>query len=679
MFRKRNNIEIRKILTLHIAACMVLLSAGHAVAQEADTLRGTQLEAVSISAQGEGISRMGGAINGTLMGQDVLFRAACCNLGESFVNNAAVDVNYNDAAVGARQIKLLGLSGRYVQMLCEGLPMASGAALPYLLGRVPGSWMQSLQVSKGASSVKNGYQSVTGQIDVEYIKPDAEPTLRLNLYGDSRRKLEGNVVGNFRVSKHGSNAVMVHVERDLMHHDENGDGWVDMPMVQQVNVSDRFKLVQGRYIMHAGFSLFDERRHGGTVDSARVHNPDINLRARGVEAYMKHAYLLNADHNTNIALMANAMAQTLGGTLGRSAVGYKRYDEQQQEMHAQLIVEHDFTDAHQLSAGVGMQAEHLNEDGNLLATPNGRATTDVVPGMYAQYTYKPSYRLTAMAGLRLDHSTLHARTFLTPRMHIKWMASDWLTLRASVGKGYRTVHALAEYHYLATTGRTLRVDNDLPMEEAWNTGASAVFYIPLGERTLSLGAEYYYTHFNSQVVVDYDSDPTTLHIGALQGRSFSHTLQLDATLPLLDELEATVALRLNDVRCTYGGTLMEQPLQSRYKGLLTLSWTPMMALWHVDLTLQLNGPGRMPTPYMRADGSPSWDERFAAYPQLNMQVAREWRWGSLYVGGENLTNYRQPMPVVDAANPLSSTFDPTLLWGPVHGVMAYAGIRVNIK
>ena len=661
-----------------IVILALLWSSLAATAQQSDTVRTSVLESVEISAEAEGMQRLGGAENGTKMGQAELFRAACCNLGESFVTNPSVDVNYNDAAVGARQIKLLGLSGRYVQMLCEGLPLATGAASPYQLGRVPGSWMKSLQVSKGASSVKNGYQSLTGQIDVEYIKPDNAPKFHLNLYTNSMLRTEANALGSFKVGKHSHNELLLHAERDLIHHDQNDDQWVDLPMVSQLHMSDRFKMVRGSYIMHAGFSYFNEHRRGGTTALINSDSPLINLKSQGAEAYMKHALLLDYEHNTNIALMSNAHYEKLGGSLGQKGTLRNQYQAYQWQTSTQLMLEHEFNDVHQLSTGLSLQTEWLKDRLSSLLPIDYSRAQDVVPGLYAQYTFTPSYRFTAMGGLRIDHSTLHHRTFLTPRMHLKWMATDWMTLRASAGKGYRTMHPMAEYHYLFTSGRTLVIDSDLPMEEAFNTGISAAFYIPAGSRTVTIGAEYYYTHFLQQVVLDYDSDPTQLHIAALSGRSYSHTVQVDASYEFTERLSATAAFRLSDVRCTYGGRLMEGPLQSRYKGLLTLGWQSELKLWHIDLTLQLNGPGRMPTPYTMADGKPSWEERFPAYPQLNLQLTRDFRWGSVYLGGENLTGYQQPNPVINADDPSSSTFDPTLLWGPVNGAMVYIGMRWNL-
>lgn len=652
-----------------IVASLVLLAATSVGAQTDTTTRKRTLEEVSIQQRKvEGVSRMGGAVNGNEIGQDELFRAACCNLGESFITNPSVDVNYNDAAVGARQIKLLGLNGQYVQMLLENLPVTLGAAMPYSLGYVPGAWMKSISVSKGSSSVKNGPQSITGQINVEYVKPEDDPGLSLNLYTDSRLKSELNAMGNLHLNHHLSTEVLAHYEKDFMHMDENNDGWHDSPTLEQLHLQNRWKYQKGHYIMHAGFGYLHENREGGQLKDFSPTPYTVLTKANRLDAYMKHAFLLDHDHNTNLALLATGSLYNLDGSFGTN-----EYNDRQQNLNATLVLEHDFNDIHNLSTGLGFNADRLDEK---LVALNSQFTTEYTPGAYIQYTFKPTYKLTAMGGLRADHSSLYNRTYLTPRLHVKWVATDWLSLRASTGKGYRTPHALAENHYLLTSGRTLTI-GDLKQEEAWNSGFSAALYFQVMEHTLTVNAEYYYTDFINQAVVDYDSNPTKISITNLDGRSYSHTLQVDANYDLTEDLNLLAAFRYNRVMCTYGGQLMEKPLQSRYKGLLTLSWKPMLALWQVDFTLQLNGGGRIPD-YIDENNTLVSGEEFPAYLQLNLQLMREFRHFSLYVGGENLTNYRQPNPVVNAANPWSSTFDPTLVWGPVHGIMAYAGIRLNL-
>ncbi len=650
--------------------CLSMACFFAATAQKEDSIRRSTLDEVSITTRrAEGVSRLGGAENGQNLGLAELCRAACCNLGESFVTNPSVDVNYNDAAVGARQIKLLGLSGQYVQMLCEVLPMSVGASLPYSLGYVPGSWMKSISVSKGAASVKNGPQSITGQINVEYLKPDDEEGVSVNLYGDSRMKGEVNATANKHFNDKLSANLMVHYEHDFGHHDDDGDLWHDSPAVRQLHLMSRWKYMGDRYIMHAGAGYLQEDREGGQM--LTVSTPyRVLIDSRRAEGYMKHAFILDGEHNTNIALMANGFLYSLDGTFG-----LKGYNADQRSFSSQLMFEHEFNEDHSLSTGLSFNGERFDETLNATLLP---LTTEYTPGAYVQYTFTPSYKLTLMGGLRADHSTLYDRTYVTPRMHVKWVVGEHLTLRASGGKGYRTPHALAEQHYLLASGRTLTAPAVLPQEEAWNSGIAAIVYLHFGEKTVQMNAEYYYTDFLHQAVVDYDSDPTKITVADLNGKSYSHTVQLDATCDISDELNILAAFRYNHVRCTYGGVLMEKPLQSRYKGLLTVAWKPYMGIWQLDVTLALNGGGRMPTPYTLGDGSASWDKEFPAYPQLNVQVTREFRHFSVYVGGENLTGYRQPNPIINASNPWSADFEPTLVWGPVHGAMVYAGIRANL-
>ena len=278
-----------------------------------------------------------------------------------------------------------------------------------------------------------------------------------------------------------------------------------------------------------------------------------------------------------------------------------------------------------------------------------------------------------MAGIRIDHSNIYG-TFVTPRFHVKYVPNDVVSLRLSAGKGYRTVHALAENNNLLASGRTL-VINDLEQEAAWNYGISSSWNIPLFDKTLKLNAEYYHTHFNHQAVIDYDSDPTVIRIANLDGRSYSNTVQVDATYPIVSGLELTAAWRLNDVKCTYGGELMEKPLTSRYKGLVTASYKTPLGLWQFDATLQLNGGGRMPN-YI--ENGITKTERFSAYEQVSAQITRWFRHFSVYIGGENLTGFRQKRPIINAADPWSNTFDPTQVWGPVQGAMFYAGVRINV-
>ena len=637
---------------------------------QADTMKTQNLQNITITSRRSGTRRVSGPTNAQLIMRDELFKAACCNLGESFTTNPSVDVNYSDAATGAKQIKLLGLSGTYVQMLTENLPNFRGAAAPYSLDYVPGPWMNSIQVSKGSSSVRNGYESITGQIDIEYLKPDNDEGVTINLFGNTQSRLEANADANIHLDDKLSTEVLAHYQDDFGHHDVNKDGFLDQPNVRQWNLQNRWKWKGDHYMFHGGISMVKEKREGGQTEHSSHLSPltshlyQIGVETDRYEGYMKHAFILNPENGTNIAVMGNASMHLLDANYGE-----KRYNVNQKNAYAQLLFETNFTKQHNLSVGLSLNHDYLGQDLFNVQRPtvNEKETT---PGAYSQYTYNLNDKVVAMAGLRVDHSSRYG-TFVTPRFHLKLVPSEIVNLRLSAGKGYRTVHALAENNNLLASGRQLVID-DLKQEQAWNYGISTSFYIPLFGKTLKLNAEYYHTHFSQQAVIDYDSNPSEIRITNLDGKSYSNTFQVDATYPVVQGLELTAAWRWNDVKCTYGGQLMEKPLTSRYKGLVTASYKTPLGLWQFDATLQLNGGGRMPTPV-----NGLWDERFHAYEQVSAQITRWFRHFSIYVGGENLTGFRQKQTIINAAEPFSSSFDPTMVWGPVHGAMFYAGVRIN--
>ena len=626
------------------------------------------LQEVKAVARKPGTSRLAGAVNGIAMNKDELFKAACCNLGESFTTNPSVDVAYNDATTGARQIKLLGLSGTYVQMLTENLPNFRGAAIPYALGYVPGPWMKGIQVSKGSASVKNGYESITGQINVDYLQPEDEQQVEVNLFGDTKSRIEANADANVHLSDKWATEILLHHENIIKNHDDNGDGFYDMPGREQYNVQNRWVYKGKSYIFHGGLGALKEIRSSGQ-DGEHVHSDDIyriKLHTNRYEGYMKHAFILNHEHGTNIAFMSSASMHQLDARYGN-----KFYDLNEKNLYGSLMFETNFSTQHNLSLGLSFNHDYLGQ--NL-----GKNEKETTPGAYAQYTYTLGTKLTAMAGVRFDHSSLYGN-FFTPRFHVKYSPVDAISIRLSAGKGYRTVFGMAEYNYLLASGRNLNISEGLKQEEAWNYGLSTAFYIPMFGKTLKLNAEYYYTDFRNQAVVDYDANKEFISIYNLMGKSYSHTFQIDASYPLLKGLEITAAYRLNDVKCTYdyGKTLKEKPLTSKYKALFTASYKTPLGLWQFDATVQLNGGGRNPEPYQLADGSQSWSPRFHSFEQVSAQVTGWFRHWSIYVGGENLTGFKQKTPIYGAGNPWGSDFEPTLVWGPVEGRMFYAGVRVH--
>ncbi len=608
---------------------------------------------------------------------DELCRAACCNLAESFETNPSVDVSYADAATGARQIKLLGLAGTYVQMLTENYPNFRGAASLYGLDYVPGAWMESIQVSKGTSSVKNGYEALAGQINVEFKKPPTADIFSVNLFGSDAGRYEGNADASWHINDKVSTGLLVHYSNDKKQHDGNDDGFLDTPLREQVNLMNRWYHKLDNYVAQYGVRYLHESRTGGQAtkhhdfaDPYKVH-----LNTNRAELYTKQAYIIDKEKVESVALI-------LSGSYHEQKSMYDRtpYNVYQNNVYASLLYEKEFSPAHSLSTGLSMNYDGFDE--NLLqnGVRNVFDRTEVVPGAYVQYTYNLNDKLIVLGGIRADYSSLYD-FFVTPRVHIKYNPFDWFHVRASAGKGFRTANILAENNFLLSSSRKMNIADNLDLEEAWNTGVNLAFYIPLFGKELTLNGEWYYTDFQKQVVVDMDSDPHAVSFYNLDGKSYSNSFQVEATYPFFRGFTLTAAYRYTDAKTDYRNAAgvtqrLKKPLVSDYKGLLTASYQTPLKKWQFDLTGQFNGGGRMPTPDAT---NPLWEPNFNAYTVVNAQITKYFRRWSVYLGAENLFDYKQSHPIIDAGNPRGENFDGSMVWGPVHGRKIYAGLRFNIS
>jgi outer membrane receptor for ferrienterochelin and colicin len=599
-----------------------------------------------------------------------LQKAACCNLSESFVTNASVDVAYTDAVTGAQQIKMLGLSGIYVQTLSENIPSLRGMAAPYGLGYIPGSWMESIQISKGTSSVVNGYEAVTGQINVEYKKSNSNERLHFNLYGNSELRAEANLNASFKLTDSLSTMILLHGENQSSEIDGNHDNFLDMPRMNQINFINRWeKIRKDGGDFQIGVKILNEDRKAGQVGAFENGNNNlygIGIKTNRYEVYAKNGYMLERT-GTSLGL------QLSGWYHNQDAIyGQKTYNGTQYNGYFNLIYQGNFgSDLHTFKTGASLLADSFDEKLN----NQSFSTTELVPGIYYEYNLNLEHKLNILAGLRADYSTKYG-LFFTPRVHAKWEIIEGFTWRASAGKGYRTSIPLAENSYLLASSREVLVDNDLEQEEAVNIGTSLNAQIPIGEQKLSFTVDYYRTNFINQVIKNVDQNPHIVAFTNLDGASFSNAFQAEVTYEPIENLTLNVAYRLNDVKQTIDGQLREMPLNSRYKGLASVSYATLGRKWQFDFTSQFSGGGRLPDP---DKVNPLWEKEFKPYTILNGQITKNFKQWSIYAGGENLLNFMMHNPVVAANDPFGNNFDGTMIWGPVHGRKLYAGIRFTIN
>ena len=653
------------------------------------------------------------------MGTEELCRAACCNLSEAFETNASVDVAYADAATGAKQIRLLGLSGTYVQLLQENTPAVRGLAQNFGMEYIPGPWMSSVQVSKGTSSVINGYEAVSGQINVELLKPQTQNPLSLNLMFNSELMAEANIEGGWQIplkhsevshqhseEEHGEHChheslytgIMAHYTGSYMAMDENHDGFADMPLVQNANLANRWFYKHGDYTLIAfARGLYDRRRGGQNVShqhSAVSGQPYlINLNTWRVEGFIKNGYVYDDESGSSVAIITAASYHNLDNTYGPRAWKASQLNAYlnglwQRNWEGGGLIDND----HRLSAGVSVNFDKYDETLHLTPyTIHNLDRYEVTPGLFAEYDYTYSDKLSLVAGVRADYSTKYG-FFVTPRANVRYSPFEWWTLRASAGMGYRSPNAIADNAFIIPSSRVLTLADTIGQERAVNAGISTTFYIPLGSKQLQLSMEYYYTHFLNSLIVDMDRDPHQVHIynqtDVPGAKSFAHCAQVEASIEVLRGWTWTAAFRWTDVEqttfnaATNAYELRPKALTNRFKGVITTSYQTPLKKWQFDVTAQFNGISRMPdgfTAYGDFLGGHGTAKPITWYPQLMAQITKYFKNCSLYVGAENMTNFRQDTPIIGADDPYGTNFDASMVCGPTTGWKAYIGFRYDLE
>lgn len=607
---------------------------------------------------------------------------ACCNLGESFENSATVDVGYSDAVSGSKQIQLLGLTGVYSQMLLENTLFLRGLSAPFGLGYVPGQWMESISVSKGVATVKNGYDAITGTINLEYEKPAKGDRFSLNLYENSDLKSEVTAKLNHRFNNRLSTGLLFFGTYNARRADHIGhDGFADYPLQQQFNVVNRWD-----YEAPSGFrsqtlvNYIHEERLGGDMRFERSLRDSDSIYGFGGTTDRLHFFTKNGFMLSNTA----SFGSQVSGTWFRQSAyyGLSDYRGEEKDLYVNLLVNAEVSGGHMVDYGLSLRYEEIDESLRSQPYLSAAAVTfddqlsmrEVVPGAFGQYTFRYGDDFNATAGLRYDYNSHYRRHLLTPRLHFRWRIAGRWVLRGSGGMGYRAPHVIAENFGLLASGRDLVINTPLQMEEAWNAGVNLTRKIQLGDdRELTFSIDYFHTDFLNQTVIDWDQDAYTAYIYNLDGRSYSNVIQADLNVEPFVGFSVSLAGKINDVRCNYNGTMLRKPYTSYWKGLLVLSYHTRFEKWRFDFTTQLNGPQRLPLNKGTLQGEAP------AYLYMLGQVTRKFKRFEVYAGVENITGYVQETPVIGYDAPFSQAFDASVVYAPLMGRLFYAGLRFNIR
>ena len=599
------------------------------------------------------------AVNSQTLSTGELAKAACCNLSESFSTNATVDVSLSDAVSGAKKLRMLGLDGKYMQITQETIPLIRGLSSSYGLNYVPGTWIESIQVIKGAGSVVNGYESFTGQINLEYFKPETADKLYWNIHINTDQKIENNFA-IARLPGDWKSNFFTHLAYQSKEIDHNGDGFMDVPNVMNLNILNRF-LYEGSDIFRAQLyvkGLYEDRVGGQISELTNPYKVDVHNDM--IEVATKTGLRPNED-GSSLGLQTAFRRHNQTAEFGDNL-----YAGLQESAFLNLIREIKINNS-TLKYGLNYNADRYTESFNESILNR----VDLVGGLFTEYTHKADEYLTVVAGFRSDYHNI-SKVYYSPRLNVRYNPTEDLALRFSAGKAFRIANVFVENANFLASSRDVKVVEELLPEEAWNMGVNFTYCFYLAGREGIINADAYRTNFENQVVVDVEQEGKLLFYNLTES-SFANTMQIDLGYEIFDRFDIKLAYKINDTQTTYGdGQQKQVPLNPRIRSLLNLAYATNLEKWMFDVTANYVGESRIPS---HPDINEEFSEPFMLY---NAQITKNINSFEIYIGAENLSSYTQDNPILDAHNPNSDIFDASLIYAPIHGRMIYVGFRYKL-
>ena len=639
----------------------------------------------SSAVNSEGVTIVGETTGTTLSTMDPIIteqinikelqKAACCNLSESFETNASVDVVVADAVSGTKKIRMLGLDGIYTQLQTENVPSIRGLSASTGLTQVPGTWIESIQISKGAGSVVNGHESMTGQINLEFMKPDKADKLYLNAYGNAMGRLEMNAQYATKVNEKWGSNFLLHGSGASLEVDRNDDGFLDGPVYHSVNFFNRWRYTGDNRMAQIMLKVVDDSRRAGQTgfnfdeDFGQQQRYGIGIDTRQYELIVKNGFLFENDAFKSVGVIAKLNHYQLDTYFGN-----RKYVGTQNSAYLNVIFQDALgTTAHSYKAGTSFRYDNFDQ----ALADSGFAREEIVPGAFAEYSFDNSENFSAILGLRGDYHNLFG-AMITPRVHLKWNPKPLWAFRLSGGSGFRTPNAIADNLGVLASSRRVVIEGDLQVEESWNYGASLQRKFEMFGREASFVTDFFRTDFTNQLVMDLDRSAREVVFYNLEGSSYANAFQAELALKPFKSIDLRLAYKYTDVKVTYDGELKERPFIPRERALISIGWKNFNEIWQVDLTSNFFGDSRLPNT-LDNPVELQLEERSELYLTQHLQITKQFRWFEIYGGAENLFDYKQDRPILSADDPFGLHFDASMVWGPVQGRVIYGGIRYKIK
>ena len=620
--------------------------------------------------------------NTILVDASELLKAACCNLSESFETNPSIDVNFSDALTGTKQINMLGLKSPYILISEENIPMVRGASQAYGLTFTPGTWVESIQISKGTGSVVNGFESIAGQINTELKKPFTDSPLFINMYGSRNGRIELNTHFNKKITEKWSTGLFVHLNQRNLKIDNNSDSFLDAPLSKQINLLNRFQFIDPSkgWVVFYNWRFLNDTKQVGQV----LFDPDLDknsstiwgseITTKRFDTAFKVGYVFPEFPYKSFGFQAAYSTHDQ-----KSYYGLRNYDIIHDSFYGNILFNSILNNTtNKFKSGINFSHDKYFENIDLKSF----SRIDNNLGAFFEWSHDDLEKLSWTAGLRIDFNN-NIGTFLTPRFHLRYAIGPSSILRLSSGSGRKAANIFAENQSILGSNRRIYIENGknpfygLLAEKAWNYGISLSHKFKFINKNSNLIFDYYTTEFENQVIVDVETQGRAYFYN-LEGQSSSKSLQFTFNMDITPQLQLSSAYKNDIVSIDYKSGRKQKQLVPKNRMFLNLSWNSIKKVnnqqWKYDLTIHHLGTQRLVENNITPNvfKSPS-------YSILNMQLTRVFSsFSEVYFGIENFGNFTQSNPIISSEQPFNINFDSSQVWAPVLGRMIYGGFRYKI-
>ena len=620
--------------------------------------------------------------NTILVDASELLKAACCNLSESFETNPSIDVNFSDALTGTKQINMLGLKSPYILISEENIPMVRGASQAYGLTFTPGTWVESIQISKGTGSVVNGFESIAGQINTELKKPFTDNPFFINLYGSRNGRIEFNTHFNKKISEKWSTGLFIHLNQRNQKIDNNSDSFLDAPLSKQINLLNRFQYIDpsNGWVVFYNWRFLNDTKQVGQV----LFDPDLDknsstiwgseITTKRFDTAFKVGYVFPEFPYKSFGFQAAYSTHDQ-----KSYYGLRNYDIIHDSFYGNILFNSILNNTtNKFKSGINFSHDKYLENIDLISF----SRTDSNLGAFFEWSHDDLEKLSWTAGLRIDFNN-NIGTFLTPRFHLRYAIGPSSILRLSSGSGRKAANIFAENQSILGSNRRIYIENGknpfygLLAEKAWNYGISLSHKFKFINKNSNLIFDYYTTEFVNQVIVDVETQGR-VYFYNLDGQSSSKSLQFTFNMDITSQLQLSSAYKNDIVSIDYKSGRKQKQLVPKNRMFLNLSWNSIKKRnnqqWKYDLTIHNIGTQRLVENNITPNvfKSPS-------YSIVNMQLTRVFSsFSEVYFGIENFSNFTQQSPIISSEQPFNINFDSSQVWAPVLGRMIYGGFRYKI-